>query len=88
MLEILKRKREERILLNNDEPTFYNKMATLLESKDVIPNELYIENKVKRGLRNSNGTGVVVGLTRIGEVCGYTTNENKDKRNHLFADVW
>ena len=79
MLEILKRKREERILLNNDEPTFYNKMATLLESKDVIPNELYIENKVKRGLRNSNGTGVVVGLTRIGEVCGYTTNENKDK---------
>jgi citrate synthase len=79
LLEILKRKREERILLNNDEPTFYNKMATLLESKDVIPNELYIENKVKRGLRNSNGTGVVVGLTRIGEVCGYTTNENKDK---------
>ena len=79
MLEILKRKREQRISLNNDEPTFYNKMATQLESKDVIPNELYIENKVKRGLRNSNGTGVVVGLTRIGEVCGYTTNENKDK---------
>ena len=26
---------------------------------------------VKRGLRNANGTGVVVGLTRVGDVEGY-----------------
>ena len=79
MLEILKKKREARIHAGEEKETFYAKMANQLESADVIPNELYIENKVKRGLRNSNGTGVVVGLTRIGEVSGYTVNENKDK---------
>ena len=79
MLEILKRKREANIPITEEELTFFKKMANHLESTDVIPNELYIENKVKRGLRNSNGTGVVVGLTRIGEVCGYKVNENKDK---------
>lgn len=79
MLEILKRKREAKIPITEEELTFFKKMANHLESTDVIPNELYIENKVKRGLRNSNGTGVVVGLTRIGEVCGYKVNENKDK---------
>ncbi len=79
MLEILKRKREVRIAASEEKESFYSKMANQLEAADVIPNELYIENKVKRGLRNSNGTGVVVGLTRIGEVSGYTVNENKEK---------
>lgn len=79
MLEKMKKKREARLSQNNDTTAFFTKMANQLESKDVIPNELYIENKVKRGLRNSNGTGVVVGLTRIGEVSGYTVNTNGEK---------
>jgi len=79
LLEILKKKREGRIAASEEKESFFSKMANQLETADVIPNELYIENKVKRGLRNSNGTGVVVGLTRIGEVSGYDTNENKEK---------
>jgi citrate synthase len=30
-----------------------------------IPNELYSKYQVKKGLRNEDGTGVLVGLTRI-----------------------
>lgn len=36
-----------------------------------IEPSLYKENHVKQGLRNENGTGVKVGLTRICDVRGY-----------------
>ncbi len=36
-----------------------------------IPQELYDKYDVKRGLRNNNGTGVLVGLTKVSEVSGY-----------------
>ena len=36
-----------------------------------IDNRLFTEYNVKRGLRNEDGTGVLVGLTRIGNVVGY-----------------
>lgn len=39
--------------------------------------ELYEAYNVKRGLRNSDGTGVLVGLTVIGEVHGYIMDENE-----------
>ncbi|MBQ9059073.1 MAG: citrate synthase [Atopobiaceae bacterium] len=38
---------------------------------DTIPNELFVEYDVKRGLRNSDGSGVLVGLTKISNVHGY-----------------
>ena len=53
--------------------------AKIITDRDRIPPERYKEHNVKMGLRNSNGTGVVVGLTRIGEVCGYNIDENKNK---------
>jgi len=53
--------------------------AKIISDRDRIDPELYIKNNVKLGLRNANGTGVVVGLTRIGEVSGYDTDENKNK---------
>ena len=55
---------------------FYNHSAEILNANNQIETDLYIQNNVKRGLRNSNGTGVVVGLTRIGDVRGYTVDEN------------
>ena len=58
---------------------FYTDGAKSLVARNQIPEQLYIENEVKRGLRNPNGTGVVVGLTHIGEVLGYSTNEKGDK---------
>lgn len=36
-----------------------------------IDNELFRKYGVKRGLRNENGSGVLVGLTNIGNVVGY-----------------
>jgi citrate synthase len=48
----------------------YEKYQDLLKNESIDAN-LYDEYKVKRGLRNNNGTGVLVGLTRVAEVSGY-----------------
>jgi len=55
-----------------------NAVETIINTDD-IPDELFKKHDVKRGLRNANGTGVVVGLTRIGDVAGYETNEKGEK---------
>ena len=60
-------------------PDFITEMTNALENMDEIDSTLYPKYNVKRGLRNANGTGVVVGLTKIGEVLGYKTDENKNK---------
>jgi citrate synthase len=39
-----------------------------------IDNELFQKFSVKRGLRNEDHTGVVVGLTKVGDVVGYDRN--------------
>ena len=44
------------------------------KSRQAIPAQLYQRYDVKRGLRNENGTGVLVGLTEIGEVYSYRQN--------------
>jgi citrate synthase len=40
---------------------------------------LYSKYNVKRGLRNADGSGVLVGLTRVGEVHGYIVDEAEHK---------
>ncbi len=40
-----------------------------------IPAHYYSDYNVKRGLRNADGTGVLAGLTAIGEVHGYVLDE-------------
>lgn len=42
-----------------------------------IPPELYEKYQVKRGLRNSDGTGVVAGITNICNVHGYVVSEGE-----------
>ncbi len=54
------------------------RLIETVEITDAIPMELYNKYNVKRGLRNSDGTGVLVGLTAIGEVHGYVI-EDSDK---------
>ncbi len=39
--------------------------------------QLYTKYNVKRGLRNADGTGVVVGMTRVGDVRGYHTEDGE-----------
>jgi citrate synthase len=62
--------------LNKDASTF-DDLATLAKENNLINPEFYDLYNVKRGLRNKNGTGVLVGLTDIASVEGYTLQENK-----------
>ncbi|GHT69780.1 citrate synthase [Spirochaetia bacterium] len=48
-----------------------------LTGNDYIDIALYNKFNVKRGLRNADGTGVLVGLTRIGDVHGYIMDEGE-----------
>jgi citrate synthase len=48
-----------------------------LAGNDYIDSSLYGKFNVKRGLRNADGTGVLVGLTRIGDVHGYIIDEGE-----------
>ncbi len=42
-----------------------------------IDKQLFEKYNVKRGLRNADGSGVLVGLTNIGDVVGYEKKEDK-----------
>ncbi len=59
------------------ETTFLDTLYDKTLKHNVIPNELYSQYNVKRGLRNNDGTGVLVGLTNVGEVHGYVIDENE-----------
>jgi citrate synthase len=48
-----------------------------ISGNDYIDPELFKKFSVKRGLRNEDGTGVLVGLTRIGDVYGYDVKDGK-----------
>ncbi|MDR0400242.1 MAG: citrate/2-methylcitrate synthase [Treponema sp.] len=50
---------------------------TSITGNDYIDVNLYDRYNVKRGLRNVDGTGVLVGLTRIGDVHGYILDEGE-----------
>ncbi|MEG2199390.1 MAG: hypothetical protein RRY25_03790, partial [Anaerovorax sp.] len=54
---------------------FMTNMAKRLQENDHIEGDLYSKYDVKRGLRDLNGAGVVVGLTHISDVQGYKVDE-------------
>ena len=54
---------------------FLTKYAEIAARQNRIPAELYEQYNVKRGLRNADGTGVLVGLTEVGQVHGYIVDE-------------
>ncbi|MCL2882300.1 MAG: citrate synthase [Coriobacteriia bacterium] len=47
------------------------------ERVNTVDPELYIGSRVKRGLRNDDGTGVVAGVTRISSVHGYLLSDGE-----------
>jgi citrate synthase len=56
------------------------------EKYNEIPNELYSKYGVKKGLRNEDGTGVLIGLTKICDVVGYKIIDSKkiDEEGQLY----
>ena len=69
------RKKNSELKVKMDE--FMNIMNERNCLNNYIEPELYERYSVKRGLRNENGTGVLVGLTEIGEVHAYVIEENE-----------
>lgn len=53
------------------ESSFLKKLTLVAQNNDPIDSELYQKYDVKRGLRYTDGRGVLVGLTRVGDVVGY-----------------
>lgn len=64
---------------NLSDKALIKQLTVLAQKNDPINPKLYEKYDVKRGLRNANGTGVLVGLTTIGDVVGYELDENKNK---------
>lgn len=54
-----------------------NELSLLAEKSSYIDPELFGKYQVKRGLRDIDGKGVLVGLTEIGEVHSYIIDENE-----------
>ncbi|HEX2927815.1 MAG TPA: citrate/2-methylcitrate synthase [Ruminiclostridium sp.] len=63
--------------LNN----FVDKMVSVVDCTNRINPEYFTKYSVKKGLRNSDGSGVLVGLTEIGEVHGYVMYEGERKED-------
>ncbi len=63
--------------MSKEEQAIIKKLEKLAVHNDPINPDLYTKYDVKRGLRNANGTGVLVGLTRIGDVVGYEIENGK-----------
>ena len=59
--------------MNSDYKRFIHDKSKLCESIDYFPSDLYEQYDVKKGLRDSKGNGVIVGLTGISEVNGTET---------------
>ena len=54
-----------------------NQLSQLTEESCKIDESLFKQFDVKRGLRNADHTGVLVGLTRVGSVVGYEKIDGK-----------
>jgi citrate synthase len=63
--------------INTLEPdNLIGKLSDPIEKNSKIDTSLFEKYNVKRGLRNADHTGVLVGLTRIGDVVGYRKDED------------
>ncbi len=60
--------------MNNDVIKTYAKM---IKDYGLIASENYDKHNIKHGLRNKNGTGVIVGITNVGAVLGYDHIDGK-----------
>lgn len=60
------------------------KFSDIIRETYKIDPSLYSKYSAKRGLRNEDGTGVLVGLTKIGNVHGYIFDEGRNKERMIL----
>ena len=61
------------------------KLSDEVKNSCKIDKDAFTKFNVKRGLRNEDGSGVLVGLTNIGNVVGYERDENGKLKPSLPA---
>ena len=60
---------------DNEKKQVISELTKIASVKAHINPDLYLKYNVKRGLRNNDGTGVLVGLTEVGEVMSYIVDD-------------
>jgi citrate synthase len=63
-------------ITNSTADDIMDNLGRKARANNYINPELYGKHNVKIGLRNADGTGVLVGLTKIGDVHGYVREDN------------
>ncbi len=63
--------------MKNMDPEMISTICAQLRPMHEIKKEAFSKYSVKRGLRNADGTGVLAGITRLGNVHGYLLNEGE-----------
>lgn len=63
--------------LKHMNPELIDNLCSHFRENNYINPELYTSYSIKRGLRNSDGTGVLAGITRVSNVHGYIVNEGE-----------
>lgn len=63
-------KMQDELKLNRQSVAFTNALAEKYKKEKILPS-YQTDKEVMRGLRYPNGTGVVAGVTAIGDVVGY-----------------
>ncbi len=67
---------KEHITPGKDYMRFLDELAEIASVEKKIDPRIYDKYNVKRGLRNADGTGVVVGITGVGDVRGYAIDDH------------
>ena len=65
---------------------FVEELSALAQRNNTVDRSLYAKYDVKRGLRHADGTGVLVGLTQIGNVHGYIIDDEYPPSDFLPTD--
>lgn len=60
-----------------EDKSFFSQMEQSVRESCQIDSQLFEKFDVKRGLRNADGSGVLVGLTKVGDVVGYKKEGDK-----------
>ncbi|MEG1999957.1 MAG: citrate synthase [Evtepia sp.] len=56
---------------------YISSLSRHIESEYHIDEENYVNHNIKRGLRNDDGTGVLVGVSKVGSVQGYMIEDGE-----------
>ncbi|UNC91615.1 citrate/2-methylcitrate synthase [Candidatus Contubernalis alkaliaceticus] len=59
--------------------TFFNELSSKAQQNNQIDPQLYKDSGAKQGLRNVDGTGVLIGFSKVGEVQAYSQDDNGEK---------